>query len=112
MSQNPVVPNLEYMSLVRVQLKSDILTKLLAFAASRSPSRLQSEVTPVPGRSLKKIRVVPSVVKNASKFVLEAHMLEEIRLLERDGVKVVIENSTEEASSWPLRNVEGWDNLD
>ncbi|KAG7096365.1 hypothetical protein E1B28_003809 [Marasmius oreades] len=110
-SMNNLVPNLEYMSLVRVQLDSDILTKILTFADSRSPSRLQSDVTSVASRSLKKIRVVPSEVEDSSEFVLEAHMLEEIRLLERDGVKIVIENSTEEASSWPLRNVEGWDNL-
>ncbi|KAG7096362.1 hypothetical protein E1B28_003806 [Marasmius oreades] len=111
-AQNTLLPNLEYISLVRVQLDSDILAKLLTFAASRSPCRLQSDVTPVPSRSLKKIRIVPpSVVEDSSKPVLEAHMLEEITLLEQDGVKVVIENSTEEASSWPLTNVEGWENL-
>ncbi|KAG7096344.1 hypothetical protein E1B28_003788 [Marasmius oreades] len=110
LSQTAVLPNLEHMSLVCVQLDPDILLKILDFAASRSPSRL-SNVAPVPCRSLKTLRVLSSLTDSSSKFVLEAHMVEKIRLLEQDGVKVVVENNTEAASSWPLRNVEGWDIL-
>ncbi|KAF9267236.1 hypothetical protein L218DRAFT_985255 [Marasmius fiardii PR-910] len=88
---NAVLPKLEVVSLHGPQLSSQVMSKLLGLATSRSPSRVSAIKDVCP---LAKILVVPCIPSDSPAFVLEPHMLKAVEQLEgEEGVKLVIEEA-------------------
>ncbi|KAG7086095.1 hypothetical protein E1B28_003610 [Marasmius oreades] len=90
-SRNTLLPNLECLTIHHITMKSEDMCQILALAASRSPSRFSA----VDGiqHPLTKLRIVCHEHVGYSQFQWEPHMLEMIRELEADGVKVVFERT-------------------
>ncbi|KAF9258039.1 hypothetical protein L218DRAFT_948697 [Marasmius fiardii PR-910] len=93
-AQNIILPDLQHIGLSLSRLDDDLMTRILALAASRTFSRL-SQVNGV--RPLKEIHV--HYIN--PEFCLKPHMLEEIKRLEKDGLEVMV-----------LRDYNSADNVD
>ncbi|KAF9254163.1 hypothetical protein L218DRAFT_583855 [Marasmius fiardii PR-910] len=85
---NTLLPELEALSFTGIEMTGAILNKALNLARSRSCTRLHTVTNVHP---LKEIHIVYVTSQSSPAFVTEPHISKMIESLERDGVKIVIE---------------------